>query len=169
MPKDRDDAQALVAAVREATLQPHLQYHPTPEQRELKARFWLEFRQNPIVDDTDVTPALVEDVLGRSVQGWLTDPKFWTWFSSKDTVRKNLEIAAEQASEWAMLALDPAFPLNDNARVQLVKYVLEFSGRSPPSRKEIKWADRDVAALNEDELNALIEKLSRKALKESGG
>ena len=134
----------------------------TREQLKLKAKFWLAFKSNPLQGEEDVSPALVEELTGTSVQQWLSDPQFWPWFSTRDEVKENLEVAAMKAAELAVYYLDPSVPFNDNARTQLIKYVLEFSGRSPPSRKEIKWHDREVADLTPDQLDALIENLLKK-------
>lgn len=165
MPSPKQAPSEVLAQLREATLVPDLAYHPTEEQRRLKAKFWLAFRNNPITEETMVTPGLVEDMTGKSVQKWLSDPAFWAWFgATKDTTKENLEAAAEKASELAMFYLDPSVPFNDNARVQLIKYVLEFSGRSPPSRKEIKWHDKEIQDLSEEQLDALIAKLTKRAL-----
>ncbi len=167
MPKPRDTDTSVVAAVRHALPVPALSYQPTDEQRAIKAKFWLEFKRNPLTDTDNVSPALVEQLGGVSVQKWLSDPSFWDWFCVKDQVKVNLEIAAERASELAMFYLDPSVPLNDNARVQLIKYVLEFSGRAPPSRRDIKVLDREIGEMSEDQLQTYIDKqLARKRLPE---
>jgi hypothetical protein len=166
MTKERSEAKAVLAAVRDGLPAIPLEPTWTEEQRQLKARFWLLFKQNPMTDRDDVTPALVEQVTGKSVHRWLADPKFWAWFTTKDSVKQGLEVAAEKAAELAILYLDPTIPFNDNARVQLIKYVLEFSGRSPPSRKEIKWHDKEIADLTPEQLDALIVKLSSQPKKE---
>lgn len=159
-----DDSQ-VVKVVREATLSPQLSYYPTEEQRLVKARFWKAFKANPLTDVVQISPAQVEEMTGHSVQKWLGDKAFWPWFSrSKDTTGEYLEVAAEKAGELAMHFLNPAIEFNDNARVALMKLVLEYSGRAPASRKEVKWHDKEVAELNEDQLDALIDKLSRKKL-----
>ena len=132
---------------------------PSEEQRHLKSRFWLALRSNPIADDSEVSPALVEQMTGKSVQKWLGDDRFWPWFSTKDSTKVHLEHAAEKASELAMYYLNPAVPMNDNARVSLIKTVLEFSGRTPPTTKVVKWQDADVASMSEDQLRAFVDKM----------
>lgn len=159
-----DGSHAVVSAVRDAIPVPALTYQPTDTQREVKAKFWLAFKDNPLCETDAVNPAVIEQLTGVDVQAWSRDKRFWAWFTIKDQVRLNLEIAAERASEMAMMMLDPAHPMNDNARVQLVKYVLEFAGRTPPSRKEIKWADKEVGDMSPEELKALIDKLTAKQL-----
>jgi hypothetical protein len=149
---------SVVDAVRDALPVPSLAYYPTDAQRELKASFWLAHKKNPLVDDDQITPALVESLTGVSVQCWLSDDKFWSWFSIRDSVKLNLEVAAERASELAMHYMDPSIPFNDNARVQLIKYVLEFAGRAPPLHKVIKWGDKAVADMSENELADYIRK-----------
>ncbi len=131
----------------------------TDEQRQLKSRFWLALRSNPIAEDTEVSPALVQQLTGRSVQKWLSNENFWPWFATRDTTRQYLEVSAEKAAELAMFYLNPAVPFNDNARVSLIKIVLEYSGRTPPSTKVVKWQDADVANMSEDQLNAFIDKM----------
>lgn len=160
----RDDGSALVSALRNAEMASHVMFQPSHEQRQLKSKFWIDFKSNPIADDRDVTPALVEEVLGRDIRGWLSQPQFWPWFSTRDSTKQFLEVAAEKAAEMAIMLLDPSTPLQDNARVQLIKIVLDFSGRAPASRKEIKWADREVENLSESELDSLIDKLTKKQL-----
>lgn len=150
-----------------AQLEPWAEFPASDEQRAIKAKFWLTLKANPIVDEKDVTPSLVEELIGKSVTQWTASPEFWTWFKDKDTTKASLEVAAEKAAELAVFYLNPAVPFNDNARVQLIKYVLEFSGRSPPSRKEIKWQDKDIAGLNEEQLIALIEKMTGTSLAKS--
>jgi hypothetical protein len=158
---DKKPEAAIVGAVRDGLAR---QFLPTSEQLNAKAKFWIAFRQNPVVDERDVTPAMVEDLLGRPIQSWLAEPKFWEWWSERDTAGRQIQVAAEKAAELAVYYLDPSVPLNDNARIQLIKYVLEFSGRTPPSRREIRWADKEVAELSERELDELINKLSQKRL-----
>lgn len=131
----------------------------TEEQRQLKSRFWLAMRANPIAEDTQVSPALVEQLTGKSVQKWLSDERFWPWFSTKDSTKQYLEVAAEKAAELALFYLNPAVPFNDNARTSLIKIVLEYSGRTPPSTKVVKWQDKEIGDLSEDQLNAFIDKL----------
>jgi hypothetical protein len=131
----------------------------TDEMRQLKSRFWLALRSNPIAEDTAVSPALVEQLTGRSVQKWLSDERFWPWFSTRDSTKQYLEVAAEKAAELALFYLNPAVPFNDNARASLMKLVLEYSGRTPPSTKVVKWQDKEIGELSEDQLNAFIDKL----------
>ncbi len=147
---------------------PGFNYAPTDDIRALKSRFWLLFKANQICDEDQITPAVVEEVTGRSLKGHMGHPAFWGWFSNQRVTEIMIEMAAERASETALRMLDPSFPLNDNARVQLIKYVLEFSGRSPPTRRDVKWLDKEVGALDEKDLDAMIEKhLARRALKPS--
>lgn len=163
--KQRRDDELLIGAVKDAMVLPQVLFVPTPEQRELKAKFWLEFLANPIIDNTDISPLVVEEYLGRPISAWMKQPNFWQWFKSRDMTKRYLEIAAEKACELAIMYLDPAIPMQDSARVNLMKIVLEFAGRTPPVRKEIKWQDQDVASLDDQQLDALIAKLSRKAAK----
>lgn len=171
-PPDRELVAAVGAGLDAATqsvgelegVVPGFAYAPTDDVRALKARFWHAFKANPTVDESQVTPALVEAVLGRSVRGYVSHPGFWPWFSNQRVTEALIEMAAERAAETALQMLNPAFPLNDNARVQLIKYVLEFSGRSPPSRKVEKWMDKEVANLDEKELDTLIAKHLAKKL-----
>lgn len=142
---------------------PGMAYDPSDDQRKVKAKFWLRFRENPVIDRKDVTPALVEQLTGVSVQAWTKDTGFWDWFNVSDQVKENLEIAAERASELALKFLDPLVPMNDNARVQLIKYVLEFAGRAPPQRKEVKWHDKEIAEMTQEQLDALIARLTSRA------
>ncbi len=164
-PPPPQEEQHALALVKQATLLPEVMFIPSAEQRELKAKFWIEFRANPIADDADVTPALVEEILGHSIAGWLRQKHFWQWWSARDITKRYLEVGAEKAVEMALMYLDPAVPMQDSARVNLIKLVLEYAGKTPPVRKEIKWADRDIADLSDEQLDALIEKLSRKKLK----
>jgi len=154
---------AVLGAV--ATIEPWSEYPATDEQRAIKAKFWIAFKQNPIIDEKDVNAALVQEFTGHSIAGWMSDPAFWRWFSSKDSTKHIIEVAAEKAAELASFYLNPAVPFNDNARVQLIKYMLEFSGRSPPSRKEIKWQDKEIADLTSEQLDALIQKQLEKPKK----
>ena len=158
MSNDRPAPKAVLAAVREGL--PAIPVEPswTDEQRQLKARFWLQHKQNPLNDKDDITPIMVEQATGKSVRKWLDDSAFWAWFATRDSVKQGLEVAAEKAAELAILYLDPSVPFNDNARVQLIKYVLEFSGRTPPSRKEIKWHDKEIADMTPEQLDAFIAK-----------
>lgn len=162
MSKPTHEPKAVLAAVRDGL--PAIPVHPSwsEEQRQFKARFWLKFKQTPLIDAEDVTPALVEQLMGKPIPlHWRDDRSWWPWFGTKDSVKQGLEVAAEKAAELAILYLDPTVPFNDNARVQLIKYVLEFSGRTPPSRKEIKWHDKEIADMTPDQLEAYIEKQSR--------
>ena len=159
MLKPRAD-QTVAAALRTVELYPASAYIATQEQQRLKASFWLAFKSNPIADVDSISPALVEQLTGKSVQSWLSNPAFWEWFKVKNEVVENLEVAAMRAAELAIHYLDPSVPMNDNARVALMKLVLEFSGRTPPARKEIKWLDKEVADLSPEQLDALIAKLS---------
>lgn len=151
----------VLAAVREGIplAMPTEYPRATAEQRHVKARFWLSFKDNPLTDIKDVTPALVEELTGKSVQKWCSqDVAFWPWFSSKQSTAIGLEIAAERATELCNFYLDPAVPFNDNARVSLIKLVLEYSGRTPPTRREIKWQDKSVGEMTPDELDAYLKK-----------
>ena len=149
-----------LAAMRSAmpVLLAHGEYQADNKLRQLKARFWQLFNSNPLVDVKDITPALAEDLLGKSLKGHLSDPRFWPWFSTKDSAKQNLEVCAERATELALYYLDPAIPLQDSARINLIKIVLEFSGRTPPARKEIKWQDREIGDLSQEDLDAFIQK-----------
>ncbi len=157
-------AAQVIATLRKAVCTPS--YQPSEEQRSLKAQFWIAFKANPLCDVDDITPALVNQLTGVDVQKWLSDDRYWPWMATRDSVKLSLEIAAEKAAEMAIAYLDPSVPMNDNARVQLIKYVLEFSGRSPATRREEKWMDKEVGQLNEEQLDALIAKLTAKRLPE---
>ena len=160
--RDTERDIAIVTSVREGMLT--LPGYPAnDEQREVKSRFWTAFKANPLVDERDVTPALGEELTGQSVAGWVSDKRFWPWFVTRQQTEIWLEAAAERAAALALFYLDPAVPMNDNARVSLIKAVLEFSGRNPPTRREIKWADREIATASAEELDAMAEKLSSQA------
>lgn len=154
-----DQGLAALTAIRGATLLPEVLFNPTEEQRELKAKFWFEYNANPLIDDDQITPTVVSDVLGRDISSWTKQPHFWDWFKSRDIVKRRLEVAAEKASELAIALLDPSVPMQDSARVNLIKIVLEFAGRTPPVRKETKWHDKEIGELDDQQLDALIEKM----------
>lgn len=136
----------------------HNEFDADLKLRQMKARFWQLFYANPLMDVKDITPTVVEQTLGKSVRGHLSNPHFWSWFTTKDSAKQNLEVAAERASELAIYYLNPAVPLQDSARVNLIKIVLEYSGRTPPSRKEVVWQDKEVGSLTSEELDAFINK-----------
>lgn len=114
----RIDGEPVEDVVREAV------FSPTRAQRAVKTRFWLQMRENPIVDVDHVTPSIVRQWTSENrVLAWWGEPGFKEWFLNRDEARErimNLLYQCLDAAEEVLASSDL------KAKTNMVKTMLSL-------------------------------------------
>jgi hypothetical protein len=127
-------------------------FRPTDLQVKAKVRFWTRQADNPLADSASVTRQIAIQVTGdQRLAGWWSLPGFADWFTNRDEFRERAEYLVE--------CDDPKVV---NAQVQLIKAIIEASGRGPATKKEVKYLDEGVGKLDATQLEQLLSKNTKR-------
>jgi hypothetical protein len=84
--------QTDVRSVATQALEHLSQFSPTPEQKKVKARFWVAYKENSMVELDQLTVSDVVDLCRDArVAQWWTVPGFASWFRNHLEARERLE------------------------------------------------------------------------------
>lgn len=136
-------------------------FTPTDTQLLVKSKFWRRMKENPMHDANRVSAATVEQITGSSqVRHWWSDKSFKEWFLDKDYVQHGLQGLAEMGIQVMMdILMDPKQPAA--AKANILKMVYEFADYRPAIKKQIKWADAEIANMEPDEVDKRIKEMLR--------
>ena len=150
--KNTDVVAAASAHLQETTL-----FMPTPEQKKVKARFWIAYRDNPIMELDQLS---LQDVTilcqDARVQKWWNIPGFASWFRNHLESREKLEYLFDLSLDVLQeILLDPE-PKTAGAKVNAVKLIGELASKFPKQTAKPVVLDQEIGQLSEDELRKLV-------------
>lgn len=121
-----------------STAASELEFKPTKKDRELKARFWVRFSEDPFADrETYSKRAMAERLTGAKLTRW-DEEGFADWFFNRDEHRHKIEYLfglSLDAAEEILLNNDPKV---QGARVQLIRALSELAGKVPHKQATIQ-------------------------------
>ncbi len=132
-------------------------YRPSDADCKVKARFWSRFEPGPLLTYNNITPELVIKLTGVTsiTQNWYK-PGFKAWFLNKDEAREKLEYLFMKSLDAAEQIITNE-ELQPSARVNMIKIIAELAAKFP-TKKEEKYADKDINDMNESELKAYLDR-----------
>lgn len=135
-----------------------LGFQPEPDHRRVKAAFWAKFYEDPKMDRDRVTLAAVQQYLpDYRLRKWWSMPGFKEWFTNKDEWRQKQEYLVMLAQDEAeRILLDRN--ANANAKVGLIKFLVESIGRASPKMKEVKMLDDAIHKMTPEQLEEFVKK-----------
>jgi len=134
-------------------------FKPTPEQRKLKAEFWLAYSDGPKGDVSKLTASAVVSITDSSaVESWWSDPDFKSWFLKEKSFEYQVEYLAGEALEIIHEIMISADKAGD--RLSAAKLAVEMAGKLKPKTDKTVFADQAIASMNQAELGAFIARLS---------
>jgi len=135
-----------------------LSFEPSPAQRKLKAKYWLAVRDYPgsAADKLSCAEAMRVTNDGR-LERWWKSPGFAQWFRGRDEFRERTEYLCQLALDTAEQVLLSDDPKAINAKVSMIKVLLEAGGKITKS-KEIKLLDESVSKMNKPQLEEYLRK-----------
>ena len=135
---------------------------PTDTMRRAKSAFWIKFAQSPMADEANITQSMAVRLSGSSsVAEWWKMVGFRDWFTNKMEWATEIESLAHLALRVARDILnDPEAPAT--AKVNLIGKIGELANKIPAKTKEIKYVDKTIGDMNEDQLAEYIAKNTSK-------
>lgn len=142
--------------------------------KQAKATFWNRIQKNPALDPTRMDAQEIARVSGYpDIVIQLQRPEFKEWFLDADTNRSLLEAgvsgAVETLTKIVCLDIDQitkgeiSVKLGDVVRA--CEVMLRYAGYEPIRHKAVEVADREVAKMNEADLDRFIENKLKAAKK----
>jgi len=137
-----------------------LVFIPSPPQRQTKAKFMVSLEENPSVDPSEVSLAAAIQITGDSrLEKWWKRPGFADWFRGKEEFKERLEYLCQLGLDTAEDILLSDDPKSVNAKVSLIKVLLESGGKMPAKGKEVKFLDEAVQKMNKQQLEQQLKRL----------
>lgn len=133
---------------------------PTEAMAQVKARYWAQLSERPLVANAQHTLALVKQLTqSASVESWWRKPGFREWFLNERAVEEKLEWLSHialAALEDILLNTDPKV---QSARLNAAKLVADMTGRSKRSAEDDPETKkkRAIDAMSREELTKLLE------------
>lgn len=135
-----------------------LVFIPSPAQRKAKAKFWMAVKDNPSVDPNNISASQAESIINnQSVRKWWAQPGFKEWFKGKEEFRERLEYLCQVGLDTAEEILLIDDPKAVNAKVSLIKVLLEAGGKIDKG-KQIKLLDESVQKMSKAQLEEYMKK-----------
>lgn len=140
-----------------------LVFVPSPLQRKAKASYWSVVSSNPLLDtDRELTLAQIQQVVNDArLDKWWSEPGFKDWFANKDEFRQKLEYLCMLAQDTAEEILISEDPRSVNAKVSLIKVLLEAGGKVAPRQKEVKYLDEQINKMDIKQIEEVLKKAGR--------
>lgn len=134
--------------------------------KQAKATFWNRIQKNPALDPSRMDANEIARISGYSdIIIQLQRPEFKEWFMDQDTNKSLLEAgvsgAVETLTRIVCLDVDAitkgelAVKIGDVVRA--CEVMLKYAGYEPIRHKSIEVVDREVAKMNEADLDQFIE------------
>lgn len=133
-----------------------LTYLPNPEQRRVKAAFWVRFNENPICEPQNLTLMAVLQLVGDGrLERWWTQPGFKEWFRNQDEFRERAALLADEAIDTirAIMHNELAPPA---ARLTAAKLAMEISNRIPKKDQESRFLDDAIGRMDRKQLESFL-------------
>ncbi len=132
-------------------------------QRAAKAKFWATVADSPLVTEpADLTSTEIARLCGTvQYKMWAVNTDgFKDWFLNKNTTQQALAAGAEPAVKRLTIIVEAptSREIPAAAQVNAAKVLLEYAGFAPAKVKEITYKDKQIAKMDENQLEAFIEK-----------
>lgn len=133
-------------------------FRANSEQRRLKARFWIVYNENPLIDIRDITATDISKIVqDHRVQHWFSVPGFKSWFLNTMESRERLEYLFDLALDTAEEILLDTDPKTASAKVNMIKVVAELASKYP-KHQEQKFADASIANMSKEQLDDFLQR-----------
>ena len=137
-------------------------YRPTPDQALVKSRIHSGLRDQPWLDASKLTVAeLCQRADEPRLKTWLADAEFRSWLLDANTVRAKIDAALERAVDALCdIVSDPDVgprgKVTAASVVRAAEVLAQLGGLYPEKTKTVVFADRELAALDETQLESQI-------------
>jgi hypothetical protein len=134
-------------------------YDATPAQKRCKASFWARHVPGPLSPSPqDMSLAFVQEVTGTAgLKKWWSEIGFRSWFLNRDENKERLEYLFDRSLDAAeeILNSDQA---KGSDKVAVIKLIADLAGKTPRHGGQDKFADSDINAMDEKQLEAYLTK-----------
>lgn len=142
-----------------------LTFQPNKAQQQAKARFWVNYRNNPLTDLDDLTNAELVTLSGtESIRKWKNVSGFESWFFNRQEFTERVEYLAHLSLDALEQVIVNQDPKAQSARVNAIKVVADLANKMP--KKESNGAgsfmDKAIASMDAVQLQAFLEKQGAK-------
>lgn len=147
-------------------------FNPTRAQARAKAQLHRKAEKNPLLGPPEsLSVQKLEQLSGVKDMGrWMQQDGFREWFLNPEYNRELLESAVELAIKEAMAILEaPAdgekgSPKHSD-KLSAMKTILEYSGYAPKKESKVEYRDAEIAEMDEERLDKMINKAMRQQQK----
>lgn len=143
-------------------------FEPSKSQKVAKTRFWRTIRANPLLATSieDFTlDALVMHSGAKRLTDWIDkEPLFLAWFCDEnfeeitiqsmamDALKEVYDIMTSPMEEKMLTAKD---------KLNAANLLLQLADKFPNKRTEVRWADRDVGRMGEEDVRREKERVDK--------
>jgi hypothetical protein len=118
-----------------------------------------------------LTLSLAQSLTGdsRLKRWWESEEGFQDWLRDKDELTTRLEYLIQLSLSSVEDVLLSSDPKTANAKVQILKTLLEATGKMQSRQVQVKYADAEIEKLSAPQLRAFIEQQQKKLGPAPGG
>lgn len=136
-------------------------FKPSRSQAKAKATLHNRAEKNPLIGSLDaLSVRKLEKLSGvKDLSVWVDSPGFMEWFLNPESNKELLESGVELAISRALDILDT--PLGDvkaSDHLAAMKLILDYAGYTPKKQAVVEYKDKDIANMDEDNLDQIIKK-----------
>lgn len=152
-----------------------LPFEPNKAQQQAKARFWVNYRNNPLVPVDELTKAEIVNMAGtESIRKWWNLSGFESWFLNRQEFTERIEYLANLSLDALEQIIVNQDPKAQAARVNAIKVVSELAHKMPKkeqsgSNQFLDRAISSIASMDAVQLQAFLEKQGAKLQISVGG
>ena len=137
-------------------------YVPRQAQRELKARYWEAWKEDPTVEAHLVTPAaIIEETGDGRITKWWSKVGFKDWFLNQETFLYKTIANGERGLEIIQELMEDE-NLNPALRLKAAQISVDSLVKLRERTAVEKFADAELNKLSADELDDRIKRLETK-------
>ena len=136
-------------------------FKPSRSQAKAKATLHNRAEKNPLIGSLEsLSIRKLEKLSGiKDLSPWVDSPGFMEWFLNPESNKELLESGVELAISRALDILDT--PLGDvkaSDHLAAMKLILDYAGYTPKKQAVVEYKDKDIANMDEDNLDQIIKK-----------
>jgi hypothetical protein len=131
----------------------------SPEQRVCKAGFWAKMGDDAVALNREtITLAQARAVTGvAKLARWWPVPGFREWFINGEEWKQKLLYVIDVGLDALIDIMADDNPKTAGARVKAFEVACRLAGREPAKTKEVRFIDKGINDMNEQQLQAFIE------------